>query len=279
MRPSPARVRISGMGLATALLGCFLAVAADAKQVKPLWKQISGVASETVFLRRGPGPLMPVAGMPTMTSGDLLHTRPFLHTEHASMTIFVRNGTGDSMELYPGSVLALDGDAVRLDLGRLKLIASGGAGLMVDIRRGVVELPEGELLIETDPKGGVTLALRRGTGWIKMDDRMIRKLSPGKQYTIPKYGIPGKPTEVAQMWKRPPGFWIMPQPPEPPPVVYSDADVASDTDAPAIASDASEAVVSTDTASITASLASGTPETPAATETGQLASEPSLPAE
>ncbi|HOT26725.1 MAG TPA: hypothetical protein PLU72_00965 [Candidatus Ozemobacteraceae bacterium] len=203
----------------------------EAKETGPVWRQISGVATETVFLRRGNGSIRIPDGMPTLAAGDLVRTRPFLHTELASMTEFVRAGAGDKLELYPGSVLALGRNALRLDLGRMRLVASGGVGLSVDIRRGVVEMPDGELLLETSPAGDVTLALRRGTGWIKMDDRTIGKLSPGKQYYIPKYGTPEKPVDAGRMWEAPPVFWRMPQPPAPSrPDVPDEDETASETD-------------------------------------------------
>jgi len=209
-------VKRVGMGLA--LLGLFppLSGYLEAKDAGPLWRQISGVATETVFLRRGNGVLRIADDMPVLSAGDLVRTKPFLHTEMASMTEFVGPGSGDRLDLYPGSVLALGRNTLRLDLGRMRLVASGGVGLSVDIRRGIVEMPDGELLLETTPAGDVMLALRRGTGWIKMDDRTIRKLSPGKQYYIPKYGNPEKPVEAGRMWNAPPAFWQMPQPPVPP---------------------------------------------------------------
>lgn len=247
----------SGICLFVVLLGLPSAEILEAKEEKPFWKQISGNATETVFLRRVQGPVICTDDMPSLSAGDLLRTRPFLHTDLASMTLFTRDGTGDSMEIYPGSIIAIDGDAVRLDLGRMRLVASGGAGLTVDLRRGILEMPEGELLIETDPKRNVTLAFRRGTGWIKMEDRTIRKLASGKQYNIPKYGNSGKPVEITRMWSKPPEFWIMPKPPMPPTVADNEEDAASDTseiasEVPEILREAPESIVSTETGLIPA---------------------------
>lgn len=245
-RPSSFVNRV-GTGLALLVLLSPLSGFLEAGEAGPVWRQISGVATETVFLRRGNGAFRISDGMPVLSAGDLVRTRPFLHTEPASMTEFVGAGSGDRMELYPGSVLALGGNTLRLDLGRMRLVASGGAGLSVDIRRGIVEMPDGELLLETTPAGDVTLALRRGTGWIKMDDRTIRKLSPGKQYYIPKYGTPEKPVEAGRMWNAPPVFWQMPQSPAPPRPDVPDAeeeatasgsdDLASGTERSALDSD------------------------------------------
>lgn len=226
------------MGLAGVVLCTVLSSAIEAKERGAVWRQTTGFATETVFLRRGAAPLIPADDMPSLTAGDLIRTRPFLHVEPASMTAFTRSGTGDTIEIYPGSVLALVGDAVRLDLGRMRLIASGGTGLSVDIRRGIVEIPEGELVLETDPTGDVTLALRRGTGWIKMEDRAVRKLTPGKQYNIPKYGTMGKPVETGRIWDGPPAFWKMPQPPPRP----ADDDESDETTASGTGELASETV-------------------------------------
>lgn len=228
------------LGAGLGLLGFFVSLSGnlDARETGPVWRQNSGVATETVFLRHGVEAFRFSDGMPALMTGDLIRTRPFLHTEPASMTEFVRPGSGDRMELYPGSVLAIGRNTLRLDLGRMKLVASGGAGLSVDIRRGILEMPEGELLLETAPTGDVTLALRRGTGWIKMDDRAIRKLSPGKQYYIPKYGTPEKPVETGRMWNAPPVFWQMPQPPAPPsPDVPNAEEYATASDSNGLASE------------------------------------------
>ncbi len=253
-------VKRIGTGLALLVLVSPLSGILEAEDAGPVWRQISGVATETVFFRRGNRTVRIPDGMPTLAAGDLVRTRPFLHTEPASMTEFVRHGSGDRMELYPGSVLALGRNTLRLDLGRMRLVASDGAGLSVDIRRGIVEMPDGELLLETTPAGDVTLALRRGTGWIKMDDRTIRKLSPGKQYYIPKYGTPEKPVEAGRMWNAPPIFWQMPQPPAPPRPDVPNAE----GDATASGSD--------DLASGTKRLASETEDL--ASHTGNIASAP-----
>ncbi|HEY9070391.1 MAG TPA: hypothetical protein VIV61_09030 [Candidatus Ozemobacteraceae bacterium] len=210
---------------------------------------MSGVATETVFLRQAPGLHLPrelrpadaaartdpaSVAWPVLAPGDLIRTRPFLHTQIASMAVFIASGTGNRLELYPGSVLALDRQILRLDLGRMRLIATSGAPLVADLRRGILELPAGDALIEVDPRGNTKLVLERGTAWLKLADRSIRRLMPGKQFDIPRYGTIGKPAEAGRAWEQPPEFWTMPRPAElrstaPDEAASETADAASDT--------------------------------------------------
>jgi len=178
------------------------------------WKQISDTATETIFLRRSARAVFADGDHPVLAAGDLIRTRPFLHRETASMTLFTHGGTGDTLELYPGSILAIDEKMIRLDLGRMRLVASGSPGLVVDMRRAIFELTAGEALIETDPRGNTRLALGRGTGWVKLADRRVVPLAPGKQIDIPRYGIMGQLSEAGHSWKTPPEFWLMPRPAE-----------------------------------------------------------------
>ncbi|HOY68136.1 MAG TPA: hypothetical protein PLP29_14730 [Candidatus Ozemobacteraceae bacterium] len=229
---------------AAAVLALLLVSAIPGLAAQPFWIQQNGVATETVFLRQAPGlhleRNLPAtdgtasAAWPVLAPGDLIRTRPFLHTGIASMTLFIASGTGNRLELYPGSVLALDNRTLRLDLGRMRLIATSGAPLIADLRRGILELPAGEALIEVDPRGNTKLTLDRGTAWLKLSDRSIRRLSPGKQFDIPRYGTVGKPTEAGRLWGLPPEFWTMPRPAEvrppiPDEAAFEAAEPASDT--------------------------------------------------
>ncbi|HNW36664.1 MAG TPA: hypothetical protein PKM25_17125 [Candidatus Ozemobacteraceae bacterium] len=243
---------ICGVVLAAVLVNGSGACASGHGKQKNLWKQRSGVATETIFLRRTVRPLFSEEDLPVLSAGDLIRTRPFLHLETASMTLFVREGASDTLELYPGSILAVEKKSVRLDLGRLRLVASGSPGLVLDLRRAMLELPAGEALAEVDPRGNVRLALERGSGWVKLADRRIIMLAPGKQIEIPRYGTPGQPSETGHIWNTPPEFWLMPRPAAEVPSETVSEETETASDASLIASNTVQTASGSDTASATA---------------------------
>ncbi len=142
------------------------------------------------------------------TSRDLAegsHIRFFRRTSSgnsATPSAILLPPNGTTLTFFPGAVFQLRQRRIDPKLGRYHLVLPQIADFEIVFPSGAVfYLTSGEAFFELDAQGEGTVAVPRGSGWLKDIGRKTQKLSAGKQIGISRIGVLTRMREIDSRWK------------------------------------------------------------------------------
>jgi len=109
---------------------------------------------------------------------------------------------GTPLSFHPGAVFQLSSRRLSVRLGRYHLVLPRVSDFEILFPSGAIfHLNAGEVFFELDAQGEGTIAIPRGSGWLKDVARKTQKLGAGKQITIAATGVLARPREIDSRWK------------------------------------------------------------------------------
>lgn len=152
----------------------------------------------------------------------IIRFRPDIAAQEASAAILIGRDGLASLAIHKGAVIRRGIDEWRPILGRFQLNLSAqnitwaksaanlnlqpilyNSPIAVRFPRARFELQAGEAFFEIDGEGNASIALRKGNGWVKTENRKIIRLLPGKQLDLPRWGDIKSPKDLDSRWNEP----------------------------------------------------------------------------